>query len=183
MTAKALSVACGDSSPGGRAKGRCEYVQPSKFRKHLLLTAPIQRQQPTNLTPTPTGGAYQSARIVTQCDCRNLQISSYLNRTAAQAPRPHALFSPLSFLLREKRQGRRRHVRNGLTEPSRRKRRLLSCKAVSSFPTRKPSLRVGVFIPGFSPDTPPEFWPRSRPSPDRDAFYSSRLSAVRAAGA
>ena len=28
---KTLSVACGDSSPRGRAKGLCEYVQFSKF--------------------------------------------------------------------------------------------------------------------------------------------------------
>ena len=69
VTAKTLSVACGDSSPSGRAKeGLCEYVQFSKFRKRLLLTAPIQRHNEANLTPTPTGGAYHSTRKVTECE-------------------------------------------------------------------------------------------------------------------
>ena len=47
--------------------------------------------------PAPTGGAYQSVRIVTQCDCRNLQISFYLKRTAAQAPYPTHSFLPYLF--------------------------------------------------------------------------------------
>ena len=69
VTAKTLSVACGDSSPSGRAKeGLCEYVQFSKFRKRLLLTAPIQRYSRTNLMLSITGGAYLSARIVTKCE-------------------------------------------------------------------------------------------------------------------
>ena len=74
--------------PEGEPRGRCEYVQFSIFRWYLLLTAPIQRQYTASLMPAPTGGAYQSVRIVTQCDCRNLQISFYLKRTAAQAPYP-----------------------------------------------------------------------------------------------
>ena len=62
--------------PLGEAKlGLCEYVQFSKFRWNLLLTAPIQRQHITNLIPTTAGGAYQSARIVTECECRSYQIS------------------------------------------------------------------------------------------------------------
>ena len=78
-------------------RGRCEYVQFSIFRWYLLLTAPIQRQYTASLMPAPTGGAYQSVRIVTQCDCRNLQISFYLKRTAAQAPYPTHSFLPNLF--------------------------------------------------------------------------------------
>ena len=78
-------------------RGRCEYVQFSIFRWYLLLTAPIQRQYTASLMPAPTGGAYQSVRIVTQCDCRNLQISFYLKRTAVQAPYPKHSFLPNLF--------------------------------------------------------------------------------------
>ena len=142
VTAKTLSVACGDSSPRGRAKG------PMRIRTiQQILMAPSEAHCSTS-------------------------------------PVPQALFSPHSFPARRKRMGRRRRGRNGLTGTSRRySRRLFSYKAVSSFPNRKPGLRFGLSIPDSAPDTPPGSLPRSRPSPDRGAFYSSRLSAVRAAGA
>ena len=66
-------------------------------------------------------------------------------RGSMHQTRLHALFSPQSFLLREKRLGRRRRVRNDRDGTSRRKRRLLSSVLVSSFPNRKLNLRFGFF--------------------------------------
>ena len=60
--------------------------------------------------------------------------------------RPHALFSSISFLLREKRYGRRRRVRTGLDGTSPRcSRSLFSSEPVSSFPSRKLNLRFGFY--------------------------------------
>ena len=58
---------------------------------------------------------------------------------------PHALFSPLSFLLREKRWGRRRRVRNDHDGTNPCKQGFLSSVLVSSFPNRKLNLRFGFF--------------------------------------
>ena len=84
------------ASPFGRAKGRCKYVLLSKFRWHLLLTALVQRHNEANLMPTTTGGAYYSARIVTQCECRSFQIVFLLKlHCSMHQPYPAPLFSPI----------------------------------------------------------------------------------------
>ena len=90
-----------------------------------------------------SGGAYQDARKVSLVwnDIQN--IDACLNSEAERTKRVQALFSPPSFLLREKRWGRRRRVRNDHDGTSRRKRRLLSSVLVSSFPNRKLNLRFG----------------------------------------
>ena len=61
---KALSVACGDSSPKGRAKGRCEYAQtpyPSTLSSPVFSLAREKtgppEERPPNDHPTP-GGSY-----------------------------------------------------------------------------------------------------------------------------
>ena len=60
------------------------------------------------------------------------------------APRvPQALFSPPSFLLREKRWGRRRRVRNDHDGTNPCRQGFLSSVLVSSFPNRKLNLRFG----------------------------------------
>ena len=73
------------------------------------------------------------------------KIGPYLNSEAGSTKRNLASFSPLSFPAREKRYGRRRHVRNDHDGTSRRKRRLLSSVLISSFPNRKLNLRFGFF--------------------------------------
>ena len=84
------------ASPLGRARGRCKYVLLSKFRWHLLLTALVQRHNEANLMPTTTGGAYYSARIVTQCECRSFQIVFLLKlHCSMHQPYPAPLFSPI----------------------------------------------------------------------------------------
>ena len=92
-----------------------------------------------------SGGAYQDARKVSLVwnDIQN--IDACLNSEAERTKRVQALFSPPSFLLREKRWGRRRRVRNDRDGTSRRKRRLLSSVLVSSFPNRKLNLRFGFY--------------------------------------
>ena len=50
-----------------------------------------------------SGGAYQDARKVTSEWNARQNIGFRLKSEAERTPRPHALFSPLSFLLREKR--------------------------------------------------------------------------------
>ena len=92
-----------------------------------------------------SGGAYQDARKVSLVwnDIQN--IDACLNSEAERTKRVQALFSPPSFLLREKRWGRRRRVRNDHGGTSRRKRRLLSSVLISSFPNRKLNLRFGSF--------------------------------------
>ena len=84
-----------------------------------------------------TGGAYQSARKVTQCECKGFQICFLPEQHCSMHPASPALFSPQSFLLREKRLGRRRRVGSDHGGTSRRKRRLLSSVLTSSFPIRK----------------------------------------------
>ena len=59
---------------------------------------------------------------------------------------PSTLFSPPSFLLREKRWGRRRRVRNDHDGTNPCKQGFLSSVLVSSFPNRKLNLRVGFFL-------------------------------------
>ena len=111
------------------------------------MTAPIQRHKIANPMPTTAGGAYHSARIVTQCECRSYQISFLPELHGGTSPASPALFSPQSFLLREKRLGRRRHVGSDLGGTSRRCARcLLSSARTSSFPNRKrfAGLRFGV---------------------------------------
>ena len=107
--------------------------------------AVVLRQLVTNLMPSVSGGAYQDARKVSLVwnDIQN--IDACLNSEAERTKRVQALFSPPSFLLREKRWGRRRRVRNDHDGTSRRKRRLLSSVLVSSFPNRKLNLRFGFF--------------------------------------
>ena len=93
-----------------------------------------------------SGGAYQDARKVSLVwnDAQN--IGSYLNSDAGSTQHvPKHSFLPPSFLLREKRWGRRRRVRNDHGGTSRRKRRLLSSVLISSFPNRKLNLRFGSF--------------------------------------
>ena len=71
--------------------------------------AVVLRQLVTNLMPSVSGGAYQDARKVSLVwnDIQN--IDACLNSEAERTKRVQALFSPPSFLLREKRWGRRRH--------------------------------------------------------------------------
>ena len=151
MTAKTLSVACGDSSPRGRSKGgggsclslwerwlseaKTERVHRdgqgplSRLRRqlsqreshgavrirtilHISLVTSIDctcskatiNKSDVNLT----GGAYYSAREVTQCECKSFRVGFLSESYCGTSPASPALFSPLSFLLREKRQGRRR---------------------------------------------------------------------------
>ena len=65
--------------------------------------AVVLRQLVTNLMPSVSGGAYQDARKVSLVwnDIQN--IDACLNSEAERTKRVQALFSPLSFLLREKR--------------------------------------------------------------------------------
>ena len=83
--------------------------------------AVVLRQLVTNLMPSVSGGAYQDARKVSLVwnDIQN--IDACLNSEAERTKRVQALFSPLSFLLREKRWGRRRHeAAANLQQPLRR---------------------------------------------------------------
>ena len=97
------------------------------MRSQEALLKPMQIRTPLQVSKAPsidrnnskalankfdtilTCGAYHSARIVAKCECRSYQISFLLELHRGTSPVPPALFSPLSFLLREKRQGRRRH--------------------------------------------------------------------------
>ena len=102
-------------------KGRCrakrggEVILPArrynspKFPPHLLLTAVVLRQLVANLIPAVSGGAYQDAREVTpEWNARPKHRDLPKIRGRKHQTRPQALFSPPSFLLREKRWGRRR---------------------------------------------------------------------------
>ena len=107
--------------------------------------AVVLRQLVTNLMPSVSGGAYQDARKVTLVwnDIQN--IDACLNSEAERTKRVQALFSPPSFLLREKRWGRRRRVRNDHDGTNPCKQGFLSSVLVSSFPNRKLNLRFGFF--------------------------------------
>ena len=69
-----------------------------------------------------------------------------LNSEAGCTKRIQALFSPPSFLLREKRWGRRRRVRNDHDGTKPCMQGFLSSVLVSSFPNRKLNLRFGFFL-------------------------------------
>ena len=107
--------------------------------------AVVLRQLVTNLMPSVSGGAYQDTRKVSLVwnDIQN--IDACLNSEAERTKRVQALFSPPSFLLREKRWGRRRHVRNDHDGTNPCKQGFLSSVLVSSFPNRKLNLRFGFF--------------------------------------
>ena len=108
--------------------------------------AVVLRQLVTNLMPSVSGGAYQDARKVSLVwnDIQN--IDACLNSEAERTKRVQALFSPPSFLLREKRWGRRRRVRNDHDGTNPCKQGFLSSVLVSSFPNRKLNLRFGFFL-------------------------------------
>ena len=108
--------------------------------------AVVLRQLVSNLMPSVSGGAYQDARKVSLVwnDIQN--IDACLNSEAERTNHVQSLFSPPSFLLREKRWGRRRRVRNDHdgTRP-RYSRSLFSSVLISSFPNRKLNLRFGFY--------------------------------------
>ena len=73
------------------------------------------------------------------------KLGALLNSEAGCTKRIQALFSPPSFLLREKRWGRRRRVRNDHDGTNPCKQGFLSSVLVSSFPNRKLNLRFGFY--------------------------------------
>ena len=136
--------------------------------------AVVLRQLVTNLMPSVSGGAYQDARKVSLVwnDIQN--IDACLNSEAERTKRVQALFSPPSFLLREKRWGRRRRVRNDHDGTNPCKQGFLSSVLVSSFPNRKLNLRFGSFLCKSATTSQARslchYWYAS--SPGRGAFYS-----------
>ncbi len=87
-----------------------------------------------------SGGAYQDARKVSLVwnDIQN--IDACLNSEAERTKRVQALFSPPSFLLREKRWGRRRHeAAANLQQPLRR----CAPAPLEGEPLRKPRALLG----------------------------------------
>ena len=121
-------------------------MQTSKSGLHLLFTANIQ----TELLSNPVS---RIRRRVPRRPRGDFRVERCLKhwclpefRRSMHQTRPQALFSPPSFLLREKRWGRRRRVRTGLGGTSPRcSRSLFSSEPVSSFPNRKLNLRFGFY--------------------------------------
>ena len=97
--------------------------------------------------PHVSGGAYQNVRkVTTEWNARPKHWCSPGFRGRKHQTRPSTLFSPPSFLLREKRWGCRRRVRNDHDGTNPCKQGFLSSVLVSSFPNRKLNLRFGFFL-------------------------------------
>ena len=75
---------------------------PASFERKAFLQQILNRSY-SQIWCTITGGAYQIARRVSTCVRNICKSDSCLNRTAECTKRVQALFSSLSFLLREKR--------------------------------------------------------------------------------
>ena len=84
----------------GLLPGRYDLRPAGRRRIGTPLSASGQYSQ---IWCTITGGAYQIARRVSTCVRNICKSDSCLNRTAECTKRVQALFSSLSFLLREKR--------------------------------------------------------------------------------
>ena len=75
---------------------------PASFERKAFLQQILNRSY-SQIWCTVTGGAYHSARRGSMCVRNVCKSDSCLNRTAECTKRVQALFSSLSFLLREKR--------------------------------------------------------------------------------
>ena len=75
---------------------------PASFERKVFLQQILNRSY-SQIWCTVTGGAYHSARRGSMCVRNVCKSDSCLNRTAECTKRVQALFSSLSFLLREKR--------------------------------------------------------------------------------
>ena len=75
---------------------------PASFERKAFLQQILNRSY-SQIWCTVTGGAYHSARRGSMCVRNICKSDSCLNRTAECTKRVQALFSSLSFLLREKR--------------------------------------------------------------------------------
>ena len=102
--AKTERVNCDCQTPLSRLRRQLsqrESQEAVRIRTLLLISIAVSidrthsRHIRSNLIPTPTGGAYHSARKVTECECRSFQISFPPESHCGTHPtHPASLFFP-----------------------------------------------------------------------------------------